>query len=65
MAIKVIRICDLCGAEHEQIIPKEMAEYNCPVDFECSDCILESAIISEQEANGFVDSCQQEFEKEL
>ena len=44
MAIKVIRICDKCGGEHEQIIEPTQETYECPVAFECSDCILEEAL---------------------
>jgi len=41
MGIRVIRICDLCGAEHKQIITQLSSdEYTCPVGFVCSDCIL-------------------------
>ncbi len=44
MAIKVIRICDLCGSEHKQFAVKsdeniKLVEYD--VNFLCSDCLLE------------------------
>ena len=38
MAIKVIRICDMCDEKYEQIIDKK--EINYTVDFMCSDCFL-------------------------
>ncbi len=40
MAIKIIRICDECGAEHEQIVEPTEETFECPVAFKCSDCIL-------------------------
>ena len=40
MAIKVIRICDGCGEEHEQTRPKPGAKsVSCSVAYTCSDCI--------------------------
>ncbi len=51
MAIKVIRICDECGAEYEQIIDaciKEIDSY--PIAFMCSSCILRLAYADELDA---------------
>ena len=49
MAIRVIRICDECGTEYEQVIGgtaverafvKKVGEVRYPVDFVCSDCTI-------------------------
>lgn len=50
MAMKIIRICDVCGAEHEQI-DSMYSISEIPVDFTCSDCILKIEQLADLNAN--------------
>lgn len=42
MAIKVIRICNICERECPQNITEEEKEVSYPIDFVCSDCVLQT-----------------------
>jgi len=61
MAIRVTRICDTCGREHEQIIDPNQEGVEYPIAFQCSDCILEEGRMlaqtaEEAESSEFVDA---------
>lgn len=60
MGIRVTRICDLCKGEFDQIIEQPSSEeYTCSIDFICSDCVLEEAIMLGQEEMGTsTEDCQ-------
>lgn len=40
MAIKIIRVCDICNEEHEQAIREEQEEILYSINFICADCII-------------------------
>ncbi len=50
MGLQVIRICDECGAKHEQIITVHETEFVCPITFTCSNCIIRLAQADELDA---------------
>jgi hypothetical protein len=41
MAIKITRICDTCKKDYNQVIVSQGETVEYPVDFTCSDCVLE------------------------